>query len=173
MSIHQETIIVTIAPAPKLDDLVQQARRYFDRPSFSVPAFIDDTTVAILDDRSGVPQLSLLNTETLEVTRVTSSSERILSMIGSPSGTVVFGMDQGGDERQQVWQIESGNPNPRQLTHRTNAIHEAGVLSHAGDFVLMKSNARDESTFDIVGLDLQSGSEEMWLEGAGTAAPLV
>ncbi len=163
---------MTIAPTLPLNELRLRAGTFFDRPSFSMPTFVDEKTIAILDDRSGVPQLSLLNRETLDVTPVTSFGERLLSLLSSPSGTIVFGMDQGGDERQQVWKIDVGSTSPAQITHRLDAIHEPGVIAGNGEFVLLKSNARDEATFDIVGLDLQSGAIEMWLESAGTASPV-
>jgi dipeptidyl aminopeptidase/acylaminoacyl peptidase len=48
-------------------------------------------------------------------------------------------------------------------------MHEPGALSHDGRSVFVKSNARDESIFDIVEINLEDGSIDMWLEGAGTA----
>src|SRR5688500_17691273 len=107
-----------------LDVLQRQAARYFDRPSFSMPTFVSATQVAILDDRTGVPQVSLLDRSSLAVTPVTSFQERVLSLLGTPSGPMVFGMDAGGDERQQVWSLMAAADEPRRMTHRPDAIHE-------------------------------------------------
>lgn len=152
------------------DSLKTQASRYFDRPSLSSPVFTSDNTLVILDDRSGVPQVSRLDATTGEITTVTSFGERVLSMLGSPDGSVVFGMDTGGDERQQVWRLPAGSDLPLQVTSRPDAMHEPGALSRDGAMVLIKSNARDEATFDIVALDLDEGTSEIWFEDAGTAA---
>jgi dipeptidyl aminopeptidase/acylaminoacyl peptidase len=46
------------------------------------------------------------------------------------------------------------------------------VVAASGQFTLVKSNARDESTFDIVAIDLASGEIDPWLESAGTAFPV-
>jgi dipeptidyl aminopeptidase/acylaminoacyl peptidase len=154
------------------ETLQAQASRYFDRPSLSAPVFTSDDTLAILDDRSGVPQVSMLNATTGEITTVTSFGERVLSLIGSPQGTIVFGMDTGGDERQQVWVIPTGAESPAQKTNRPDAMHEPGVVASDPSLVLLKSNARNEATFDIVALDLTTGESEIWFEDAGTAAPV-
>ena len=155
-----------------IDVLMSQAARYFDRPSFSMPTFVSNAELAILDDRSGVPQLSLLDSRSLRVTPVTSTGERLLTLHGSSGGRIVFGMDAGGNERQQVWLLPDMSSEPRIVTNRPDAIHEPGVIAHDGRSVLVKSNARDESTFDIVHIDLDSGSIEHWMDNAGTAAPV-
>lgn len=163
---------MTIAAQPDLEQLKQRAARYFDRPAFSMPAFIDSHTLAILDDRSGVPQLSTVEIATDQVTPVTAFGERLQSLLAGASGAVVFGMDTGGDERQQVWTIPRSGDEPRVVTSRPEAIHEPGVVSSDGRFTLVKSNSRDESTFDVVELDLGNGEITPWIEAAGTATPV-
>ncbi len=155
-----------------LDELMARAVQFFDRPSFSMPVFVDEATLAILNDRSGVPQLGLLDIASGTVISKTSYGERLLSLLSGVSGAIVFGMDQGGDERQQVWTMGSTDAKPVKVTDRPDAMHEPGALSADGRSVLVKSNARDESTFDIVEIDLQTGAIEMWLEAAGTATPV-
>ena len=163
---------MTIATELDLEELKQRAARYFDRPSFSMPAFIDNHTIAILDDRTGVPQLSLVDIAKDHVDSVTSFKERLQSLFTSASGAIVFGMDTGGNERQQIWTIPKTGDKPRKLTDRSDAIHEPGVVSADGRFALVKSNARDESTFDVVEVDLDNGEIAPWLEAAGTATPV-
>lgn len=149
-----------------------RAAAYFDRPSFSQPVFIGNDTVAILDDRSGVPQLSRLDLKSGDVTPVTSFGERILSLSGSPEGVIVLGMDTGGDERQQVWRLAPDGGEPVNLTNRPDAMHEPGPITPDGRTVIVKSNARDESTFDIVAIGLEDGAIQPLMERAGTAAPV-
>ncbi len=155
-----------------LSELKQQAVRYFERPSYSMPVFVDDATLAVLDDRSGVPQLGLLDTASGAVTPKTGYGERLLSLLSGRSGVIVFGMDQGGDERQQIWMLPSRDAEPRQVTKRPDAMHEPGALATDGRTALVKSNARDESIFDIVEINLASGAIEMWFEAVGAATPV-
>lgn len=155
-----------------LQELKQQAVRFFERPSYSMPVFVDDATLAVLDDRSGVPQLSVLDLASGSVAPTTSYPERLLSLLSGSSGVIVFGMDQGGDECQQIWIIPSRDAEPRQVTNRPDAMHEPGALAADGRSALVKSNARDDSIFDVVEIDLESGAIEMWLRDAGTATPV-
>ena len=153
-------------------DLTRRAESFFDRPSFSAPAFLSADTLALLDDRSGTPQVSLLRLSTGEITPLTTYRERILSLKGSSaSGRILFGMDVGGNERQQLWTIASPGQEPARLTHADAAIHEPGCLNDAGDYVLYRSNARDEATFDVLGVRLDGGAPEMWMEAGGQVMP--
>jgi dipeptidyl aminopeptidase/acylaminoacyl peptidase len=148
-----------------------RAEQYFSRPSFSAPAFVGKDRIAFLDDRSGTTQVSVLTVATGEIEVVTSYEERVLTLKGSSrSGRVLFGMDVGGNERQQLWTMHPGGE-PLRLTHADSSIHEPGAMSKAGDYVLYRSNARDESTFDIVGVSLEGGEPEIWLKDGGQVSP--
>jgi dipeptidyl aminopeptidase/acylaminoacyl peptidase len=154
------------------DEYRTRAARYFDRPSFSQPVVMPDGALTILDDRSGVPQLSRLDLESGEVQPITSFSERVLTLGAARNGTIVFGMDTGGDEKQQVWHLPPSASTPENVTRRPAAMHEPGPITPDGRTVMVKSNARDESTFDIVALDLSTGDIDILIEAAGTAVPV-
>lgn len=155
------------------DAFVPRAEAYFSRSSFSDPVIVGDDQVAFLDDRTGTKQVSLLTLSTGEIRPMTTSSERVLSLKGAPgTGTIVFGMDQNGDERQQVYVLDDVDAEPRRMTHDDESIHEPGTVSKQGDYVLMRSNARDEATFDIVGIPTAGGEPEMWLENGGQVTPV-
>ncbi len=154
------------------DDLVARAEAYFGRPSYSAPVFIGASTIAFLDDRSGTTQVSTVDLETGDVTPRTTYGERVQTLKGSAkSGRMLFGMDEGGNERQQLWTF-GADGQPTRLTDAPTSIHEPGCLSKAGDYVLFRSNARDESTFDVVGMSLDGGGQEMWLEKGGQVTPV-
>jgi dipeptidyl aminopeptidase/acylaminoacyl peptidase len=149
------------------------AERYFSRSSFGDPVVVGADLVAFLDDRSGTKQVSLLTLSTGEIRELTTSPERVLSLLSSvASGRIVFGMDQDGNERQQISVFNSVEGEPTRLTHAGESIHEPGTLSKAGDYVLYRSNARDETMFDIVGVSLDGGEQETWLEGGGQVTPV-
>lgn len=155
------------------DALVARATAYFDRPSFSSPSWLGDDEIVFIDDRSGTKQASLLRVSTGEISPLTQYNERLLSLKTSPkAGRVVFGMDVSGNERQQVWTIASPGEEPLRLTTSDDAIHEPGAVAKDGAYVLMRSNARDEGTFDIVGVPTSGGELEMWMEEGGQVSPV-
>lgn len=162
-----------MAIASDLAALKTRAESYFDRPSFAAPVFLDGDTIAFLDDRSGTPQVSALDVASGAITPLTSYRERVLTLKGSAaSGRVLFGMDVGGNERQQLWTVGAPGEEPVRLTTADDAIHEPGCLSKAGDYVFFRSNARDEATFDVHGVPLNGGKPEMWLQAGGQVMPI-
>lgn len=154
------------------DAFMAQAEHYFARSSFSEPIVIGPDQIAFLDDRSGTKQVSVLTLSTGEIRPLTTSTERVLTLKGTPGGTVVFGMDKSGDERQQVFVMDDPGSEPRRITHAAESIHEPGAVSKRGDYVLMRSNARNEATFDIVGIPAAGGEPEIWLADGGQVSPL-
>ncbi len=152
---------------------IPRAERYFSRSSFTEPVFIGPDTLAFKDDRSGTPQVSIVSLSSGETTPLTAYADRVMTLKGSAaSGRIVFGKDRHGDERQQVWVFPSLSAEPLRLTHAATSIHEPGPLSKAGDYVVFRSNARDASTFDLVGIPLEGGEQETWLEAGGQVTPL-
>ncbi|MCO5228577.1 MAG: prolyl oligopeptidase family serine peptidase [Thermomicrobiales bacterium] len=156
-----------------IDALTRHAASYFDRPSFSAPTFLSDDEIVFLDDRSGTKQASVISLTSGHQNSLTVYSERLLSLKASAtSGRIVFGMDAGGNERQQLYTFSQIGAAPARLTHRDDAIHDPGTLSKDGNYLLYRSNAREESTFDILGVDMLTGQIEMWMEDAGQAVPV-
>lgn len=152
---------------------IPRAESYFSRFSFSDPVAVGADQVAFLDDRSGTKQVSLLTLSTGEVRPLTTSGERVLTLkAAAGTGTIVFGMDQSGNERQQVYVLEDADATPHRITHADDSIHEPGTVSSQGDYVLLRSNARDEATFDIVGIPTSGGEPEMWLQDGGQVTPV-
>lgn len=150
------------------------ARQFFDRPSFSSPVFLDSSRIAFLDDRSGVPQISTVSSEgdPGTIQSLTSFPERVLSLLSNGEGDIIFGMDSGGNERQQLWRLDAPNHEPLRVTGRADAIHEPGSVQHGSSYVLYRSNARDEATFDILGTGTDDRNADVWLKSAGQATPV-
>lgn len=150
------------------------ARRFFDRPSFSSPVFHNSSTVAFLDDRSGVPQVSTFSLEddAAPIRSLTSFPERVLSLTSNGQGSMVFGMDEGGNERQQLWRLDDSGAEPLRITGRLDAIHEPGAMQNGSSYLLYRSNARDEATFDILGTGSDDRSADIWMASAGQTTPV-
>lgn len=154
-------------------DLTRRASSYFDRPSFSSPSYLSNEVIAFLDDRSGTKQASVVDLNTLTITNVTEFTERLLSLKTSPgSGRIIYGIDTGGNERQQLYTLNRVGDDPVRLTHSDESIHDPGPMTSDGSYVLYRSNARDESTFDIVGVSTGGGEIDMWLQDGGQVQPV-
>lgn len=152
-------------------DLERRAAGFFDRPGYANPVFLNERLIAVLDDRSGTPQVSLLHLPALDVEPCTSFAERVQSLHASATGVIAFGMDTGGNERQQIWRTDVDGQRV-QLTNRPDAIHEPGAIAGDGSHLLIRTNARDEATFDIVRVDLADGAQRIVVESAGQAMPV-
>jgi dipeptidyl aminopeptidase/acylaminoacyl peptidase len=171
----QEQDHFTMTSITSTESYIKGAERYFARTSISNPVFIDTDMIAVLDNASGTKQLALLTLSTGERTPITAYGEGLISLLGSTtSGRIVFGMDLGGNERQQLYTLGSPEDEPVRLTSDDSAFHEPGVLSAAGDAVVYRSNSRDEGAWDILVSRLESGESETWLVDGGqvTAAAL-
>ncbi len=165
--------IANTDPQLELEDFEAKAAEFFDRPALASPVFVGQDRLAVLDDRSGRPQISVVDLSDGRVREVTTFPERIQTLLGSPAGVMVFGMDVGGNERQQLWRLSSHDSKPERIVSSPDRIHEPGFLSRDGAYLLYRSNARDEATFDILGMTIESHDEEIWLESAGQAMPVV
>lgn len=149
------------------------AENYFSRTSFSQPVFVDQDKVAFLDDRTGTKQVSVVTLSTGTVDPGTSYEEGLLSLLGSAtSARIVFGMDLGGNERQQLWTMDTFGSTPKRLTHGDSSFYEPGTVARSGDAVIYRTNERDESTFDIVVLSFDGSAPETWLEDGGQVTPV-
>ncbi len=91
--------IANTDPQLELEDFEAKAAEFFDRPALASPVFVGQDRLAVLDDRSGRPQISVVDLSDGRVREVTTFPERIQTLPGSPAGVMVFGMDVGGNER--------------------------------------------------------------------------
>jgi dipeptidyl aminopeptidase/acylaminoacyl peptidase len=139
-----------------------QVAPYLAIPSATTPAWFSDTRLAYLVDVSGVPQLWRIDlpdqggSEMSQPRPMTTFADRIGALFAAPcGGRVVFGMDTGGDERQQLWTI-GADDTPRALTADPGTIHTLGAVSSDGQRVAFANNARDRQFFDVWTLDVNA-----------------
>jgi dipeptidyl aminopeptidase/acylaminoacyl peptidase len=62
---------------------------------------------------------------------------------------LIFGMDEGGNERAQLYRLDADTGAIENLTAMPEAKHRWGGWSHGGDRFAFASNRRDEAVFDI------------------------
>ena len=105
-------------------------------------AFLMDTTgtnqVWTLEEAGGWPQQRTFYDE--RVTFVSFSPER---------HELVFGMDEGGNERAQFYRLPADGGQATDLTQHPEAKHQWGGWGPDGDRFAFSSNRRDEGVFDI------------------------
>ena len=91
-----------------------------------------------LDEPQGWPEQHTFYEE--RVTFVDSSPER---------AEAVFGMDEGGNERAQLYRLNYESGEIAELTARPEAKHRWGGWDSEGDRFAFASNRRDEAVFDV------------------------
>lgn len=106
---------------------------------------------------TGLPQAYEYNGENGRSHRRTYTNERIMfiSYIPGHSNTAIMGMDEGVNERQQLFLLnEAGDMTP--LTNSSGHIHVYGGCSPDGKWVAWSSNRRDLRNFDVYIQNLES-----------------
>ena len=111
-----------------------------------------------LDEPLGWPEQHTFFEES--VSFVDSSPER---------AEAVFGMDEGGNERAQLYRLNYESGEIVDLTERPDAKHRWGGWDGEGDRFAFASNRRDESVFDVYvqGRDETGNDAELVYEGDG------
>jgi dipeptidyl aminopeptidase/acylaminoacyl peptidase len=117
-------------------------------------------TLAFLMDTTGVPQVWTLDSPGEWPEQRTFYDERVTFCAWSPEREeLAFGMDAGGNERQQLHLLDltetdsqrenDSTGNTTNLTAIPDAKHRWGGWSHDGERFAFASNRRDNAVFDI------------------------
>ncbi|MCL7416875.1 MAG: S9 family peptidase [Halalkalicoccus sp.] len=125
--------------------------------------------LSFLMDTTGVPQVWSLGESRAWPAQHTFYDERVTFASFSPERPeLLFGMDRGGDERQQLFVLRpDGTIDP--LTAHPDAKHRFGGWSSDGERFAFASNRRDEAVFDVYvqGRDERGEEAELIHEGDG------
>ena len=112
-------------------------------PSFST----DGQTIFHLRG-GGLPQLWAMRRDGTEARPLALLGEKVGLVRRAPKDDrVLFGIDAGGDERQQLWLWRDGLARP--LTAAGRVVHEFGCWSPDGTAFAYTANDRDEAHFDV------------------------
>jgi dipeptidyl aminopeptidase/acylaminoacyl peptidase len=124
--------------------------RYLNIRSASGASLGPDGRLAFLMDTTGVPQVWTLDEPQGWPDQATFYEERVTFVSYSPTRPeLVFGMDEGGNERIQFYRLDPATGGVRDLTQQPDAKHRWGGWSHDGDRFAFASNRRDDRVFDI------------------------
>ncbi|MFB6297779.1 MAG: alpha/beta fold hydrolase [Salinirussus sp.] len=123
-------------------------------------------TLGFLLDTTGTAQVWALSEAGGWPEQRTFYDEPVSFLSYSPTASeLVFGMDEGGNERLQFYRLVDGTVEA--LTDRPDAKHRWGGWSHDGDRFAFASNRRDEAVFDVYVQGLTDDDAERVFEGEG------
>ncbi|WP_331235878.1 S9 family peptidase [Natronorarus salvus] len=126
--------------------------------------------LAFLMDTTGVPQVWTLDSPGRWPEQRTFSDERVTFVTWSPERPeLAFGMDDGGNERAQLFRLDTETGEIHPLTGVPEAKHRWGGWSPDGERIAFASNRRDESVFDVYvqGREERGDEAELVAEGDG------
>ncbi|MFC6787569.1 S9 family peptidase [Halobaculum halobium] len=133
-----------------MSDPTYDIERYLNVRSAHSAAFAPDGTLAFLMDTTGTPQVWSLGEPGTWPEQHTFYEERVTFVDWSPERReLAFGMDEGGDERVQLFRLDPDAGVVTELTGMPEAKHRWGGWSHDGERFAFASNRRDESVFDV------------------------
>ena len=124
--------------------------RYLNVRSASRASIGADGRLWFLLDTTGTAQVWSLTTAQAWPTQHTFFDERVTFVDASPErAEVVFGMDEGGNERAQLYRLDTGSGQITNCTDHPPAKHRWGGWASDGERFAFASNRRDQSVFDV------------------------
>ena len=149
--------------------------RYLNVRSASGASFgPEGERLSFLMDTTGTSQVWTVDAPREWPTQRTFYDERVTFASYSPErDELAFGMDEGGNERAQLYRLAGDGSEVVNLTQRPDAKHRWGGWSHDGDRFAFTSNRRDESVFDVYvqGRGETGNDAELVYEGDGWLTP--
>jgi dipeptidyl aminopeptidase/acylaminoacyl peptidase len=115
----------------------------------AAPAFSCDGGTVFHLRGAGAPQLWAVSMDGTGARAVAAPDEKVAFLRRAPKDDrLIFGIDAGGDERQQLWLVEGGTVRP--LTRAPGVIHDFGAWSPDGSAIAYTANDRDEAHMDVL-----------------------
>ncbi|ARS88398.1 S9 family peptidase [Natrarchaeobaculum aegyptiacum] len=130
----------------------------------------DGERLSFLMDTTGTPQVWTLEGSREWPEQRTFYEERVTFASWSPERPeLIFGMDEGGNERAQLFRLDAESGEITNLTRKPDAKHRWGGWSHDGERFAFASNRRDEAVFDLYvqGREETGDAAELVYEGDG------
>ncbi|RQG91574.1 S9 family peptidase [Natrarchaeobius halalkaliphilus] len=130
----------------------------------------DGDRLSFLMDTTGTPQVWTIAEPREWPEQRTFFDERVTFASWSPERPeLIFGMDDGGNERAQLFRLGAETGEILNLTAMPDAKHRWGGWSHDGERFAFTSNRRDESVFDVYvqGRDDRGDDARLVSEGDG------
>ncbi len=114
----------------------------------------DGSKVLVQSNLPGTPQLYRVPRQGGPLAQVTALEEPVGGRYLPTTADVLLWMDQGGNERHQLYLAHEDGSGLRPLVHRPEFIHRVGGVARDGSLVSFASNARNGVDFDVFVLPL-------------------
>jgi dipeptidyl aminopeptidase/acylaminoacyl peptidase len=149
--------------------MAYDVERYLNVRSASGGSFgPDGDRLAFLMDTTGTSQVWTVDEPGGWPDQRTFHDERVTFAAFSPERPeLAFGMDEGGNERAQLFRLSADGSEEVALTRKPDAKHNWGGWSHDGERFAFTSNRRNEAVFDayVQGRDEVGDDAELVLAG--------
>ncbi len=133
----------------------------------TTPLFSKDGATIFHLRGAGLPQVWAMDADGGNARALSAHDEKVAMLRRAPTDDrLIWGIDAGGDERQQFIIAEPGAA-PRPLTAAPHVMHDFGAWSPDGARIAYAANDSDEGRFDISVMDLATGTATRLLEGPG------
>jgi len=143
--------------------------RFLSVQSAYAPSFSHDGNhLRFIADITGQPQVFQIDCPGAWPEQLTFGPERVgtvKSSLARPE--LVFGMDAGGNERQQLYYLSDDGADVRALTDEPEAIHTFGAFSPDGSQIAYAANRRHAAHFDVFIQPIPVGDPTPVLEAEG------
>ncbi len=143
--------------------------RYLAIDEFREPTFTPAGRLLFRGDTTGTHQVWTVDEPGGWPRRLTPHEERVSTVAAAPTREAfVFGMDAGGDERDQLHYYDLANGQERALTDEPTAKHAWGGWGPDGQRVFFTANRQEAGRFDVYSIDVTGdASPELELAGPG------
>ena len=131
------------------------------------PSFSRDGNTLYHLRGTGLPQVWAMDVDGGNSRQLSFHDEKVDFLRRSPTDErLIWGIDAGGDERQQFFLLEPGGV-PQKITDAPEVIHDFGAWSPDGARIAFAANDRDERIHDVCIMELASGERIRLFEGPG------
>jgi dipeptidyl aminopeptidase/acylaminoacyl peptidase len=143
--------------------------RYLNIRCANTPIWLEDgQRIAFLTDITGTPQVWAVDSQGGWPDQLTFFTEKVWSLSASPdSQRLICTRDIGGNERYQMFLLDSKGAQVARISQELEAIYQFGAWSPDGERIVFSSNQRDGKNFDIYLQDLAGGDPEMIYQSGG------
>lgn len=140
--------------------------KYFNVSSASNGQWIDNDEIIFVCNESGVNQLWKMKMGE-EPKQITFFKNRIWKVVVAPNKKdIFFTMDTDGNEQEQIFVLEHGKTEPRQLTNNNKARYSFGGVKPDGKTIVFSSTERNPAHYDICKMNIETGEKEIVLENS-------
>lgn len=139
----------------------------------AAPASVSDDgeTLLVGSNLSGTMQLYRMPCQGGELEQLTDFADPVDGFFVPGRGRILLQMDQGGNERQQLYLLEPApEADLEPVVVEPDFLHRTPVCARDGTRLAYATNRRNGTDFDIVLRDLDSGEERV-LWGGGSCDP--